>query len=70
MMDAGREMIPLESNLYKSDPVINQHIMQMIDTDIFWYRETFQEVLTELQKIVHSETVMHTGEKLDKDEHF
>ena len=37
MMDSGREMIPLESDLYKSDSVINQHIMQMIDTDIFWY---------------------------------
>ena len=36
MMDEGREMIPLESDLHKSDSVINQHIMQMIDTDIFW----------------------------------
>ena len=70
MMDEGREMIPLDSDLYKSDPVINQHIMQMIDTDIFWYGETFKEVLTELWKIAHSETTMHTGEKLDKDEHF
>ena len=70
MMDEGREMIPLDSDLYKSDPVINQHIMQMIDTDIFWYRETFKEVLTELQMIAHSETTMHTGEKLDQNEHF
>ena len=70
MMDAGREMIPLDSDLHKSDPVINQHIMQMIDTDIFWYGETFKEVLTELRKIAHSEISTHTGEKLDKDEHF
>ena len=70
MMDEGREMIPLDSDLHKSDPVINQHIMQVSDTDIFWYRETFQEVLTELQKITHSETAMHIGEKLDQDEHF
>ena len=35
MMDEGREMIPLESDLHKSDSVINQHIMQMIDTNIF-----------------------------------
>ena len=35
MMNEGREMIPLESDLHKIDPVINQHIMQMIDTDIF-----------------------------------
>ena len=69
-MDEGREMIPLDSDLHKSDPVINQHIMQMIDTDIFWYGETFKEVLTELRNIAHSETTTHTGEKLDKDEHF
>ena len=51
MMDEGWEMIPLESNLHKSDLVINQHIMQMIDTDIFWYGETFKEILMELRKI-------------------
>ena len=42
MADEEREMIPLESNLYKTDPVINQHIMQMIDTDISWYEKTFR----------------------------
>ena len=30
MADGGREMIPLESDEYKSDPVVNQHMMQMI----------------------------------------
>ena len=70
MMDSGREMIPLESDLYKSDSVINQHIMQMIDTDIFWYRETFKEVLMELRKIAHGETTMETGAKLNKDEYY
>ena len=30
-----RSMIPLESDQNKNDPVINQHIMQMIDADIF-----------------------------------
>ena len=35
--DRGREMIMLESDQCKNDPVINQHIMQMIDTDIFRY---------------------------------
>ena len=35
MADRGREMIPFESDQYKNDRVINQHIMQMIDTDIF-----------------------------------
>ena len=42
MANGGREMIPLESDQYKNDPVINQYIMQMIDTDIFWYRKTFR----------------------------
>ena len=70
MMDEGRGMIPLDSDLHKSDLGINQHIMQMIDTDIFWYGETFKQFLTELRQITHSETTMHTGEKLDKDEHF
>ena len=35
MANGEREMIPLESNQYNNDPVINQHIMWMIDTDIF-----------------------------------
>ena len=35
MADEGREMILLESDKYKSDLVINQHIMQMIDTNIY-----------------------------------
>ena len=70
MMDDGREMIPLDSDLHKSDPVIIQHIMQMIDTDIFWYGETFKEVLTELRKKALNETTMYTGEKLDKNKHF
>ena len=70
MMDDGREMIPLDSNLHKSDPVIIQHIMQMIDTDIFWYGETFKEVLTELRKKALNETTRYTGEKLDENKHF
>ena len=70
MMDEGREMIPLDSDLHKSDPVIIQHIMQMIDTDIFWYGETFKDILTELRKTAHSETTMHTGGTLDKERHF
>ena len=63
MMDDGREMIPLDSNLHQSDPVIIQHIMQMIDTDIFWYGETFKEVLVELRKMALNKTTRYTGEK-------
>ena len=66
MMDAGREMIPLDSDLHQSDPVIIQHIMQMIDTDIFWYGETFRQVITELRKKALHKTTMLTGEKLDE----
>ena len=50
MADEEREMILLESNLYKTDPVINQHIMQMNNTDISWYERTFGAILMELRK--------------------
>ena len=32
--NGDRDVIPLESDQYKNDPVINQHIMQMINADI------------------------------------
>ena len=66
MADGGREMIPLDSYMYKSDPVVNQHIMQMIDTDIHWYKQTFREVLMELRKIQNGETPTKTGEESNK----
>ena len=69
MMDDGREMIPLDSDLHQSDLVIIQHIMQMIDTDIFWYGETFRQVITELRKKALHETTMLPGKKLDENEH-
>ena len=56
-------MIPLESNLYKNDLVINQHIMQMINTDILWYEKTFRAILMELQKIRNGKTNMQTSEE-------
>ena len=43
MGDEGRDTIPLESDKYKSDPVVNQHIMQMINTDIHWYVIRFHQ---------------------------
>ena len=70
MVDRGRELFLLESDQYKNDPVINQHIMQMIHTDIFWYGETFRAILMELQKIRNGETVMKTSEELNKKESF
>ena len=70
MVDGGRELIPLESDQYKNDPVINQHIMQMIETDIFWCRETFRAILMELWKIHNGETVMKTSEELNEKESY
>ena len=51
MANRGREMILLESDQHKNDLVINQHILQMINTDIFWYGKTFRAILMELWKI-------------------
>ena len=68
MADGGREMILLESDKYKNDLVINQHIMQMIDTNIFWYRKTFRAILTELRKIQNGESIAKSGEELSKEE--
>ena len=58
MANGGREMILLELDQYKNDPVINQHIMQMIDTDILWYEKTFRAILMELWKIRNGESTM------------
>ena len=40
MANKGRELIPLESDMHRRDPVIIQHTMQMIDTDIHWHEQT------------------------------
>ena len=68
MADGERDMIPLESDQYKNDPVINQHIMQMIDADIFWYEKTFRAILMELWKIWNGETIVQTSEELSEEE--
>ena len=70
MMDEGQELIPLESDLHKSNSVINQHIMQMIDTDIFWYGETFKAILMELREIRHGETTMNGCKTLDENKTY
>ena len=63
MVDEESEMILLELNLYKTDPVINQHIVQMIDTDISWYKKTFGAILMELQKIRNGKMITQTSEE-------
>ena len=66
MADGGWEMIPLELDEYKSDLVVNQHMMQMIDTDIHLYEQTFREIIMELRKIQDGETPMKTSEESNK----
>ena len=63
MGDRGQDMIPLESDEYKSDLVVNQHTMQMINTDIHWYEQTFRDIITELRKIRNGETPTRTSEE-------
>ena len=70
MADGGRIVILLESNLYKNDPVINQHIMQMIDTNILWYRKTIRVILMELWKIRNGESTTKTDKELSKEETY
>ena len=36
MMQEGRDLTPLESNLYKSDPAVISHLIYMIEVDNFW----------------------------------
>ena len=67
MVDGERDMIPLESDQYKNDLVINQHIMQMIDTDIFWNGKTFRAILMELRKIRNGETIAQSSEEHSED---
>ena len=70
MPDGRREMIPLESDRYKNDLVINQHIMQMIDTGILWYKKSFWAILMELQKIRNGETATKTSKEIDDKESY
>ena len=47
----GRNLIPLESNLHKYDPVIISQIINMIETDNFWHRKTFESVMSNLRNM-------------------
>ena len=68
MADRERDMIPLELDQYKSDLVINQNIMQMIDADIFWYGKTIRAILMELWKIRNGETIAKSSKGLSEEE--
>ena len=41
-------LIPLESNLHKYDPVVISQIINMIETDNFWHHKTFESVMSDL----------------------
>ena len=63
MADEGRELIPLESDMHRRDLVIIQHTMQMIDTDIHWYKQTFRDITMELRKLRSGETPTKPSEE-------
>ena len=44
----GMNLIPLESNLHKYDPVIISQIINMIKADNFWHCKTFESVMSDL----------------------
>ena len=44
----GMDLIPLESNLHKFNPVIISQIINMIELDNFWHRKTFESVMSDL----------------------
>ena len=48
MMVDRMDLTPLESNSYKSDPVVISHIIHMIEVDNFWHQKTFEVVLANL----------------------
>ena len=66
MADEGRELIPLESDMHRSDPVVIQHTMQMIDTDIHWHEQTFRDIIMELRKLRNGETPTTPREETSK----
>ena len=51
MMMEGMDLIPLESNLHKFNPVIISQIINMIESDNFWHRKMFESVMSNLQNM-------------------
>ena len=47
----GMNLIPLESNLHKYDPVIISQIINMIETVNFWHRKMFESVMSDLRNM-------------------
>ena len=51
MTMAGMDLIPLESNLHQYHPVIISQIINMIESDNFWHRKTFESVMSNLRNM-------------------
>ena len=47
----GMDLIPLESNLHQTHPVIISQIINMIESDNYWYRNTFESIMSGLQNM-------------------
>ena len=47
----GMDLIPLESNLHQCHPVIISQIINMIESDSFWHRKTFESVMSNLRNM-------------------
>ena len=47
----GIDLIPLESNLHQYHPAIISQIINMIETDNFWHRKTFESVMSNLRNM-------------------
>ena len=63
MADEGRELIPLESDMHRSDLVVIQHTMEMINTDIHWHEQIFRDIIMELRKLRSGETPAKPNEE-------
>ena len=51
MTTEGMNRIPLELNLHKYDLVMISQIINMIEGDNFWYRKTFESVMSNLRNM-------------------
>ena len=47
----GVDLIPLESDLRRNHLVIISQIINMIETDNFWHRKTFESVMSDLRNM-------------------
>ena len=51
MMTEGMDLIPLKSNLHQYHLVTISQIINMIESDNFWHRKTFESVMSDLRNM-------------------